>query len=149
MYGGCAPLTQFPKKNVFVHMIIFIYPHQLVQEGLEIKEITKNLTNTIDASQTVVPRCLEFGSCQSRSKRKFRSPTIQYHQFTTTGLQPEQKLKLIHLLTQSPILFLKRKNLFKKLDSFGATPVLLTCAICSRWPITSSEIADVLGEFNL
>uniref|UniRef100_A0A0A9AP16 Uncharacterized protein n=1 Tax=Arundo donax TaxID=35708 RepID=A0A0A9AP16_ARUDO len=21
--------------------------------------------------------------------------------------------------------------------------------ICSRWPITSSEMADVLGEFNL
>jgi len=46
---------------------------------------SKNLINTIDASQTVVPRCLEFGSCE----------------------------------------------------------------ISSRWPITSSEIADVLGEFNL
>jgi hypothetical protein len=74
---------------------------------------------------------------------------IQINHHSVSPLQLEQKTKLIQLLTQSPILFLKRKFFFKKRDSSGATPVLLTCAICSRWPITSSEIADVLGEFNL
>lgn len=84
-----------------------------VKESPQIKPITRNLANTIDASHTVVPRCFELGSCKQRK--------IQ------TSWEWQHRSYENHIESRS----------------------MTTWEICRRWPISSSVIADVLGEFSL
>ena len=39
-------------------------------------DITRNFTNTIDASQTVVPKCFELGSYHKKKKLAASKPQI-------------------------------------------------------------------------
>ena len=82
--------------------------------------------------------------------QKQKKIQIAYHSVSAVHHYSfEQKMNMIPLLVPCPTYFSSIFNHIIKPDPSGASPVLLTCEISSRWPITSSEIADVLGEFNL
>lgn len=57
-FEGASPNSSGNLHDYYIYLLQLVQDSSVVQR----EEITKNLTNTMDASQTVVPRCFELGS---------------------------------------------------------------------------------------